>query len=113
MTNLSESLTPLHLITATDKLTDALARKSHDANNLAKKKFKLEHLRHTLIAQGNIEGKNQAERDANLYLQTKELNEEVFLYEQAYKEAADLAEIARINFDSIRYEIRLLEATHG
>lgn len=115
-----EAVVPFPLVTlTTENLQDAtveLIRATHElersARVLAEVRFELDTQEATLIASG-IEGKNEAERKANLRLKLESKYAELHGAELGAAQARRDVEVARIQLDGLRYQLRLLEVRQG
>lgn len=106
------TLTTENLQDATVELFRATNELERSARVLAEIKFELDAEEATLIAAG-VEGKNEAERKANLRLKLAEKYAELHGAELGAAQARRDVEVARIQLDGLRYQLRLLEVRQG
>ena len=79
------------------------------AQALKEAKANLDKRKAEIIAAG-IEGKNKEERDAKLELALVKHIEDLALFQAAYDKASLHLQLATIDWDSTKYQVRLLEA---
>ena len=79
------------------------------AQALKEAKANLDKRKAEIIAAG-IEGKNKEERDAKLELALVKHIEDLALFQAAYDKASLHLTLATIDWDSTKYQVRLLEA---
>ena len=106
------TLTTENLQDATVELIRATNELERSARVLAEVRFELDAEEATLIASG-IEGKNEAERKANLRLKLESKYAELHGAELGAAQARRDVEVARIQLDGLRYQLRLLEVRQG
>ena len=97
---------------ASAEVVRALGEHERSARVLAEVKFELEGQEAGLVAAG-IEGKNEAERKANLRLKLEGKYTELHAAEIGAAQARRDLEVARVRLDSLRYQLRLLEVQTG
>ena len=94
-----------------DALAEIMGAKSavYDAsNNLNSVKAQLEVSKAELLSEG-VQGSNKEEREANLRLKLHDLYNEVFLCEKELARVKLQAEIAKDQYDTLRYRLRAIE----
>lgn len=106
------TLTTENLQDATVELFRATNELERSARVLAEIKFELDTEEATLITAG-VEGKNETERKANLRLKLAEKYAELHGAELGAAQARRDVEVARIQLDGLRYQLRLLEVRQG
>ena len=101
-------MTASNITTLREALSASLTAQHKAAHNLALIKLNLDTEKNKIIAAG-VEGKNAAERDANIELaltvETKAYNDAKFQLDEANLSVA----LARLEWDAMRYELRLME----
>lgn len=106
------ALSPEGFRAATTELIRATNELERSARVLAEVRFELDTEEATLIASG-IEGKNEAERKANLHLRLAGKYAELHVAELGAAQARRDVEVARLQLDGLRYQLRLLEVRQG
>ncbi len=101
-------LAPQVFDSACERLQAAQAHHTEAVNALAEAKCSLEFKRAELLAKG-IEGKNVEAREAALRLNLFDEHVELLGLEVTLNEARKELEQARLNWDCLRYKLRLLE----
>ena len=91
-------------------LTASLKVQHEAARTLATAKLALDTQRNKIIAVG-VEGKNAAERDANVELALKEETKAYNIAKLTLDEANLSVSLARLEWDAMRYELRLMEVS--
>ena len=102
--------TPHRLSKAKTALQAAQVNYTQALNDLIDAKTSLEFSRADLITEG-VEGKNADERDAALRLALFDQYAHLAGCEAALNEARRDLEVARVEWDCLRYKLRLFEAT--
>ena len=102
--------TPHGLSRAKTSLQQAQASYTQALNDLIDAKSSLEFRRAELIAEG-VKGKNADERDASVRLSLFDQYAHLAGCEAALNEARRDLEVARVEWDCLRYKLRLFEAT--
>lgn len=97
---------------ASDEVIRALNELERSTRVVAEIKMELDTAEANLIVAG-IEGKNEAERKANLRVQLGEKFDELHFAESAAAQARRDLEVARVRLDCLRYQLRLLEVQSG
>lgn len=109
---MSTTLTPTSIQQATQTLIAAKTKYTEVTSRLMARKGLLESLRAKLVVAG-VNGKNAEEREANLRVALQQDIEVLERYEQSVLIARHEMEVAQLELDSIRYQLRLLEALKG
>lgn len=105
-------LTPEGFQAATSEVVRALNEMERSARTLAEVRFELDTAEAQALAAG-VEGKNEAERKANLRLKLAEKHAELHAAELGAAQARRDLDVARAQLDSLRYQLRLLEVRGG
>jgi hypothetical protein len=103
----NDMLRPYVFERARDKLVDAQNRYKTAVNALLSARNDLETKRAELLVEG-VEGKNAESRDAAIRVQLGEEYELLERREAELNEARSELEIARLEWDTLRYQVRLL-----
>jgi hypothetical protein len=103
----NDMLRPYVFERARDKLVDVQNRYKTAVNALLSARNDLETKRAELLVEG-VEGKNAESRDAAIRVQLREEYELLERREAELNEARSELEIARLEWDTLRYQVRLL-----
>lgn len=97
---------------ASAEVIHALDEHERSARVLAEAKLELDTEEARLVV-GGVEGKNEAERKANLRVQLNGQHQALHVAESGAAQARRDLDVARVRLDSLRYQLRLLEVQAG